>query len=368
MNIFFRVDASIEIGSGHVMRCLTLADELKSRGEKVIFITRAHKGNMGDAIKKRGYELCLLPAPADTYQIRKSDVRHAPWLGVSWEQDAKETSLMIGSSRPEWLIVDHYGIDSRWHKDLRNKGGRIMAIDDLADRKLDCDLILDQTYGRKVEEYRPWVSPYCKMMLGSSYALLRPQFAEFRHKATLKRKKFNGINRILISMGGVDVDNVTTTVLNGLLMLNWEHIPLFDVILSRHSPHLQQVIERFEKQALNISVSTDVTDMAERMLSADIAIGAGGSTSWERCCLGLPSLIITTASNQAYAVKQLQAQGSIISIGRHSEDTAEMVFNSVTKLIDDIEMWYRMVEKAFNITSGLGASLISSALDTSNTN
>lgn len=355
MRVLIRTDASIQIGSGHVMRCLTLADELKSQGAEVIFITRASPGSIPDVISKRGYELRLLPAPADTYQLKKDDVAHASWLGISWEQDAEETKLAISGSRPEWLIVDHYGIDARWHRELQNHTNQLMIIDDLADRPLDCDIVLDQTYGRQRDDYQKWVTLSCQMLLGSRYALLRPEFFELRSKAIEKRNTLHGINRILVCMGGMDVDNVSAKVLEGLAIVDWPRKPFVDLVLGGKAPHLQQAIVLSEKENdLEISVSTDVTDMAERMLAADLAIGAGGSTSWERCCLGLPALTVISAENQQMVSHALSDKGATRLLGTSRQISAGDIKKNIEQLMQKPLKLQNMSQAGFGVTDGLG--------------
>lgn len=352
--VIFRVDASTEIGTGHVMRCLTLADELKGQGTEIKFITRAHTGSMENAIKRKGYEVLFLPTPNAAYKVRQDDVGHAAWLGTSWEQDAEDTKKALNGLRPDWLIVDHYGIDARWHKALRDQVGQIMAIDDLADRSLECDIVLDQTYGRQRDDYQPWVSLSCQMLIGSRYALLRPEFFELRSRAIEKRKTFNGINRILVSMGGMDADNVTATALEGLIGVGWRHKPIINVVLGGKAPHLQKAIALAEKSDLEISFSTDVTDMAERMLVADLAIGAGGGTSWERCCLGLPALIVISAENQQIVCNALDKIGAIRLLGIGQEISTEDIKKNVELLEKNPVYLQNMSHADFGVTDGLG--------------
>lgn len=358
MKVCIRVDASLQMGSGHVMRCLTLADEIKRLGGEATFITRAHPGWMDSAIKRSGHEVVLLSAPTADYLIRQDDVTHASWLGVAWEQDAKETTQAIGTSRPDWLIVDHYSIDSRWHKELRDHVGQIMVIDDLADHQLDCDMLLDQTYGRKEEDYKQWVSSSCQMILGSHYALLRPRFAKLRPKAIEKRKKFNGINRILISMGGVDADNVTAKVLKEIAKISWKSEPIIDVVMGDKAPHLNEVIKQAEELPLEIIVSTNVFDMAERMLQADLAFGAAGATSWERCCLGLPTLVSVSAENQKMVSTVLDGVGAIRLLNDGMELCDDDIKNDVNRFTRSPSYWRNMSQAAFQVTDGLGTKRV----------
>lgn len=291
------------------MRCLTLADELKGQGLAIKFITRAHLGNMGDAIAKRGYDLCLLPAPTDAYQVRKDDVMHASWLGVSWEQDAEESRLAIGDSNPEWLIVDHYGIDARWHRKIRNHIGQIMVIDDLADRAHYCDLLLDQNLGRRMSDYTGLVSKHCKLLVGPKYALLRREFLAHREYSLVRRKKAQ-VRQLLISMGGVDEYNATGRLLELLKKCLLPVECRIIVVMGENAPWLDVVRQQADSLHWRTNVLVNISDMAQRMADSDLAIGAGGSSAWERCCLGLPSVVVPIAENQRSNCSALSRLGA----------------------------------------------------------
>jgi UDP-2,4-diacetamido-2,4,6-trideoxy-beta-L-altropyranose hydrolase len=304
-----------------------------------------------------------LRKPLITYQVMQDDVTHAPWVGVPWEQDVEETALTISAFRPDWLIVDHYGIDARWQKALRDQVGQIMAIDDLADRPLDCNLLLDQTYGRKEEDYKPWVPPGCQTLLGSQYALLQPRFAELRTRAIEKRRTFNDINRILVSMGGGDTVTAIATVLEGLSCVNWHCKPVIDVVLGHNASHIQQVVAQVESSALEIMVSADISDMAERMLVADLSIGAGGATSWERCCLGLPTLMISLAENQALIAYEVEKAGASIHLGSIGELTVKSVKSSLQMLNDNGDLMRDLASKGFQLVDGIGTKRVAQCMD-----
>ena len=250
MKIVFRVDASVEMGSGHIMRCLTLADELKQQGVDTTFITREHVGHLAETILSKGHKVTLLSAPTQNYQMHEDDVAHAHWLGDHWKQDAEDTRQAIIDSRPDWLVVDHYGIDARWHSALREKVSKILVIDDLADRQLDCDMLIDQTYGREMDAYLNKTPEDCRLFLGSRYAILKPIFSELRFKAIGKRKSFEGIKRILVSMGGMDSENDTVIVLEALAKIKWQHSIKIDVVLGSQAPHLQSVKQWVKESSL----------------------------------------------------------------------------------------------------------------------
>ena len=354
MKVIFRVDASILIGSGHVMRCLTLADELKRQGYGATFIIRNHHGHLVNMIEARGYSTVLLPLSEHTLEKREGDVAHAHWLGVPWEVDVKQTRQAIGEFKPDWLVVDHYGIDARWHLAIRDNVKRILVIDDLADRDLNCDLLLDQTYGRELTDYRNLVPSNCGMLLGSQYALLQEEFAKLRPMAIVKRKYLNHISKIFLSIGAIDHDNVTGRILDVLALVEWEKLPFIDVVLGSRAPNLSMVEKQIESHPLNVSLSVDVSDMAKRMVDADLSIGAGGTTSWERCCLGLPTILITIAENQRKIAEVLDVAGAIYYLGDQSSDFGGELVRSLNLFQDDVNLLKQMSNVCFKVSDGLG--------------
>ena len=221
MKVFFRVDASLEIGTGHLARCLTLASEICNSGNEVSFVSRSHYGGMEKKISELGYEVAFMERPEARFATNDR-VTHAGWLGVEWEQDAEETQRIIDAGKKtDWLIVDHYALDSRWHKKLRSSVKKILVIDDLADRTLDCDILLDQTFNRDISAYQNLIPNNCMALLGSQYALLRPEFGDVRNRAMISRTQTSAIRQVMVSMGGIDAGNYTQQVLEAL-----EQVPL----------------------------------------------------------------------------------------------------------------------------------------------
>lgn len=355
--IIFRVDASVRMGAGHVMRCLTLADAMQRQAE-IIFICRDLSGNMQATIEQRGYQVVLLPKPESEYIPQEEDLAHAEWLGVHWLQDAIEISEQIKNCNSEWLVVDHYSLDYRWQEKLRPLVKKIFVIDDIADRKLDCDLLLDQTFGKMESDYDSLVPKGCVKLVGAQYALLRPEFGQLRTQALDIRNKFSEIKKILVTMGGSDPDNVTSTVLKGLELISWQKKPRVDVIMGGSSPHIDTIRDIANSHNLQVSVSTNVTNMAERMLAADLAIGAGGSTSWERCCLGLPTLTTLNAVNQTGIIKHLEDFGAIISLGFYKEITPQGLSEKLNFLHNNPKILERLSTKSFEVTDGHGVGRV----------
>lgn len=299
MRVVFRADASIRIGTGHLMRCLTLADELVRQGHECQFICRSHVGHLGELISSNGFKLTMLPGADGTEMESAANekIAHADWLGVPWQQDAEQTLEVLTPLNADWLVVDHYALDARWEQQVASAVGRIMVIDDLADRHHACALLVDQNLGRAESDYEGLVRNDCIRLIGPEYALLRPEFAQFRQRS-LKRRENPEIKRILISLGGVDQTNVTGQVLAALAEMALPEEICLDIIMGASAPYLDEVQQQAAHLPYKAMVNVGVRNMAERMCMADVSIGAAGSTSWERCCLGLPAITIVLADNQ----------------------------------------------------------------------
>jgi UDP-2,4-diacetamido-2,4,6-trideoxy-beta-L-altropyranose hydrolase len=336
MKIVFRVDASLKMGIGHVMRCLTLANELQLQSHEIFFICRKLPGNLIFLIK---YPVLALPNN-DTFQ---TDDLYLNWLGSSQEQDSEQTIKVIPKNT-DLLIVDNYALDEIWHKKLRLHTKKLMVIDDLADRQFDCDMLLNQNLGAHVQYYDDKVSNNCELLLGCDYALLRPEFQLLREKALTKRKKTKEIKNILISIGGVDLSNKTYDIL--------QDIPdCFNiiVILGGQSQH-NKMITNYAKNKKNVKVMVDADNMSGLMLDADLAIGAGGSSSWERCCLGLPTLLYVLAENQRKIAENLEQLGAVKIVDNLNEN--------LQNLLNNFTFWQTMSERAQIICDGAGVKRI----------
>lgn len=236
---FFRVDASIQIGSGHVMRCLTLAKALLEHGIQCSFICREHKGHFGELIKKNGFELFLLSTEIGADLQIDSGLAHSSWLRCSIDMDAKQTRQVL-PEKVDCLVVDHYALDARWESQMRSVCQKIVVIDDLADRKHDCDVLLDQNLGTTETDYSELVPAHCIKLIGPKFALLRPEFAEWR-EYSLQRRKYPELKNILISMGGVDKDNITGKILHQLSLSLLPDESTITVVMGTTAPWLEDI-------------------------------------------------------------------------------------------------------------------------------
>lgn len=353
MLVVFRADASIQIGTGHVMRCLTLADELTRQGHECEFVCREHEGHLGDLITSKGFGLTLLAMLKDNTPHPENNGwdNYALWLGVPWQEDARQTLETIAPLKPDWLVVDHYALDAKWERTFASVVSNIMVIDDLANRAHECVLLLDQNLGREALDYDGLLAAGCQRLIGPRYALLRPEFAERREQSLMRRQQPE-LKRLLISLGGVDRTNVTGQVLEALAESTLPASTELDIIMGATAPYLDEVRQQATRLPFKAMVSVNVKDMAERMCLADLSIGAAGGTSWERGCLGLPAVLMVLAANQIAGAKALEASGAVILI-----DDAEQVGAILPAVLASLSASVRlkrMSEAAADITNGNG--------------
>ena len=347
--VAFRTDASIQIGTGHVMRCLTLADALRERGARCNFICRTHSGHLLDAIAQRGHHAVALPSSVAAPSTLPSDPAHTAWLGTDWQTDAQETLEALGAGGVDWLVVDHYALDRRCELAFRAHCQNLMVIDDLADRPHDSDVLLDQNLGRTVKDYGGLLSPHTTPFIGPQYALLRPEFAQLRSQS-LARRTHPQLRRLLITMGGVDKDNATGQVLQALTVCKLPTDLCITVVMGPHAPCLAEVKLQAPQMPWPTQVLVGVNEMAQIMADSDLCIGAAGGTSWERCCLGLPTLLLVIASNQMSGASELEKAG------------AALVFKTAPDLPQIIEMYLSSAAKAQLKSMGQAASAVSDGL------
>lgn len=353
MRFVFRVDASTEIGTGHVFRCLTLANELSRQGHECLFVCRENHGHLGHVIVNQGHDLKNLPTPTESLNQKEGLVidGYATWLGVPWQEDADQTLDVIAPLKIDWLVVDHYALHADWERKLSNAVSKIMVIDDLANRAHECALLLDQNFGREAIDYDGLLSSNCCRLIGSDYALLRPEFKNLRD-FSLERRNTDSVRRVLISFGGVDHDNVTGQIVEIIARLPFMNDLELDIVMGVNAPFSEDLRHQVSQLKIKATVSVNVVDMAKRMTVADISIGAGGGTSWERACLGLPSVVVAFAENQLEGVRALKEVGAIELIVA-SEGIAEKLPTMLERLINSncIE---QMSKAARAITDGNG--------------
>lgn len=304
------------------MRCLTLADALRERGARSTFVCRTHSGHLLDVIAHRGHHAVALPSLATTTNRISADTAHAAWLGTDWQTDAQQTREALGGDGVDWLVVDHYALDQRWEQALRPHCQNLMVIDDLADRPHDCDVLLDQNLGRSPQDYDGLLKPHTATYIGPQYALLRPEFARLRSQSLARRAKPQ-FKHLLITMGGVDKDNATGQMLQALTACHLPSDLRITVVMGPYAPCLAEVKQQAAQMPWATEVLVGVSDMAQLMADSDLCIGAAGGTSWERCCLGLPTLLLVVADNQLPGAQSLEKAGAALVVG-NAQDVSQV--------------------------------------------
>ena len=342
MKLVIRADASDTIGSGHVMRGLTLADALRQRGHEVRFVCRELRGDLIALIHACGFTVAALPALGD----------------ASLESDARQTLAAI-DGRADWVVVDHYGLDAQWERDVRAACDKVMAIDDVANRAHDCDLLLDQNLSlRPPDRYARLLARPARQLLGPSWALVRPEFAALR-ATSLNRRVSPEPRRLVVFMGGGDVLREVRMAVQGALASDvpWTGI---DVVVGRGCPG-QELIARQLADTPGALLHVQTGDMARLMCDADLALTAAGSVSWEKCCLGLPSIVVVLADNQADTAAALHASGAAVSLGRSVDLHARSSIDALESLGSDA--LHAMSMAASRICDGEGAVRVAAELE-----
>ncbi len=300
--VAIRADASVWIGTGHVMRCATLAENLIAAGIKVHFLCREMPGDRCGWLESKGISVHRLTG-VDRPLMVGSISQHQSWLGVSLQQEISESCEKLAEIGPiDWLVVDHYGLDIEWERAMRPYSCRIFVIDDLADRNHDADLLLDQNlFTNPANRYAERVTTSCRLMLGPRYALLQPAYHDLRPR--IPPRKGTPL-RLLIFFGGADSADLTYSVLRMLKDLVGRDCEI-DAVVGASNQSLNR-IEVLAREMSGVVVHQDVPSLAPLIARADLAIGAAGATTWERCSLGLPSAVITVADNQVPIARELQ--------------------------------------------------------------
>mgnify|MGYP000998975562 CR=1 FL=1 len=329
--VAIRVDSSEQIGSGHLMRCLTLAERLRKDGADVHFISRDLAGSLHRLVEEHGFPLHLLPQHEEDPNL----TGYAAWLTVSQEVDAEETGEILSRMQPvNRLIVDSYALDAVWEQRLRPLVREIFVIDDLANRPHDCDVLLDQNYYREMRHrYDGLVPPACMLLLGPSHTLLRGEFYAAREKIGVR----DGVlRRILVFYGGSDVTRETEKAIRALVQLQLSSVAV-DVVVGGSNPR-RASIETLCAAYDFLHYHCQVSNMAELMANADLCLGAGGTTTWERCFLGLPAIVTAVAENQIQICEDCAEVGYICYLGRWDEVTEADIVKSVHKFMKALDL------------------------------
>ncbi len=334
MLIAFRADASSQIGAGHIMRCLSLAQGLKEKGGNCLFITRDYPGNLIKHVREMKFTVEIIPSDADLLQ------------------DQKLTAEFCQQHLVDGIVTDSYQLSEGYLETLKIKTGFLISIDDLAQSRFPSDILLNQNLGVTEEDYQNKTALETKLLLGPRYLLLRP---EFREKRQSIQDTAPVAKRVLVTMGGGDPHNQTLKVLKGLEGVSDLKIKAVTGAGYQYRDELKDFIECSESE---VELIEDCRHMSELMIWADIAVSAGGATCWELACLGVPCLAITLAENQNVVVEELRIKGGLQSLGWYEDVTEENIRDSLEKLRPDHQKRYEMSERGKILVDGRGVERV----------
>jgi len=352
-SVAIRVDSGTHIGGGHLLRCLTLADELRRLGASVCFVSREHPGHLLARVEDHGYTVHRLPTvPLDASQCADQ----VAWLGVPQARDATETLAVLRGQHIDWLVVDHYAIDAEWERLVADSvSGGVMVIDDLADRAHDAVLLLDQNYfgSETACRYNQRVPVDCDQLLGPRYALLQPHYSQLRQSL---RPRSGAVERILVYFGMHDPTRATLKVLEALTPP--EFFPIAIDVVVGNDPGLLAEVRSAAHARPGIAVHEALPSLVELLASADLAIGAGGATTWERACLGVPTIVATIADNQVGLASSLAAGAFIALVGRSVSMSTYAWYVVLRQLIRDPARMAALGDRSLELTDGHGAARV----------
>jgi UDP-2,4-diacetamido-2,4,6-trideoxy-beta-L-altropyranose hydrolase len=335
-DVLLRADASADIGTGHVVRCRTLGEELRRRGWSVALATRNLPDGLGDSIRSSGISIVDLP----------------PLMSIADEPAFLGERFKSGVAL---VVVDHYGIGADWHREASRWATRIMAIDDLATEPHRVDLLLNQNLGAREERYRGLVAATTRVLCGPRFALVRPEFGAARR---VGRTRSGAIDRLVIFMSGADRTDVTRRAAGAAAAAA---IPA-DVVVGAAYPSLAALRPWIDHQPL-LRLHVNVPSLAPLMQEADLAIGAPGSASWERCTLGLPALLVTLADNQLEAARLLAESGAVVSLGWHDAVSTADLEMALLDLRASPDRVRAMGRAAARIADGLGTGRVAGEIE-----
>ena len=365
LNIAIRVDANDQIGGGHFKRCLSLAEELKLRGHKILIISASLPMKFCQTLKDLSLSYKLLdPFGQNKRQCEiQANSEYGKWLSMPINLDAKKTNMLLKSFNPHWVIFDNYALDFQWVKQVKKNIARIpfLAIDDLDNRYLGADIILDQT--SLIKRKKKYIS--LTTLVGPSFTLLAKSYYELREKSILERarrlndkstfRKFS----ILISVGMYDPKRILPNLLETIAIIDNVQIEVTTSSDSQTISEIKQIMERYP----NISLHLDRIDISFLMANADLCIGASGMSVWERSCLALPTITIALVKNQRMLAKELKRIKAAKVMTLTQIRNKKYLFNEVKSLINSRKGLRELSRNSQNLCDGLGVQRVAAILE-----
>jgi UDP-2,4-diacetamido-2,4,6-trideoxy-beta-L-altropyranose hydrolase len=352
--VVFRVDGSYAIGLGHVKRCLALAHALRELGARVVFVSRPLDAAFDSLWASSDVPLLRLPkvdTSNESHPTMPDDSLHTNWLGVDWRQDARETIECLRNIRADWLVVDHYALDARWHEFVKQAlGVKLLAIDDLANRKLAADVLVDQNWAQDYsKKYATYLSRNTRRLLGPRYALLSKAYRDAPRNMLNQTVKSIGI-----FMGGTDVGNASAQALKACRSAKFTGV--VEIVTTNANPQLHALAQTCALDA-QAKLTVDELNLIDFLSRHGLYIGAGGGATWERCCLAVPTIALALADNQVAVVEELNNLGALLAARFSSENTNRLpsLEHAISQLLSDLSKRHSLAKLAGTLVDGYGA-------------
>lgn len=359
LKICFRVDSSFEIGSGHTMRCITLALTLqKQYNADCYFITRPLDGNMDAAIRQNGFRVLSLRVTRDvSYGDHPNAPKHAFWLNANWELDAELTRSYLCEIDADILIVDHYALDKEWERLLAElKNLEIVILDDLADRPHIGQLLVDYTVNRKNNDYSELVNKNCKLLTGFRYVILRDEFSHGRKRPNVAS---GSKTNIFVNMGGVDSNNQTQNLMEALSAIGDRDDIKFLIVTGSQYRYSLALAEYMKDNFVDYEIFKNVKNICQIMRSSDLAISAMGSTTWELMSQGVPCLLLPIAENQERHLREIERNNFAEVI---IDASKSRIVEKTKYFIQNVTRRRFLSAKSFKTIDAKGATRVANAL------
>lgn len=341
--LLIRADADTRIGVGHFMRCLALAQAWLRQGAGVAILSNCQ----GDALPRRATSAGIKFVPLEKSHPHSSDI--------------DMTLAQLKRLDNPWLVIDGYQFDPAYHQSIRTAGFRLLVIDDAAHLPYyHADVLLNQNSGAERLAYH--CDPDTSLLLGSQYALLRPEFLPKRgwHKDIPRTA-----SKVLITMGGSDPNNVTMKVIQALQQVDIPNLEA-TVVVGPANPNLETLHQAVQNSTHDLRLLTDVPDMAELMSWADVAVSAGGSTCWELAFMGLPSLLLVLSDNQEVVATGMSNGGAAQNLGDGHQISVADLKDALAKITRDGTLRQQMSLRGRVLVDGAGTERICEAMATHN--
>lgn len=338
--LLIRADATAAIGTGHVMRCLALAQAWQDAGGRAVFVMAEATPSVEERLRSEGVDVVRLSDPAGT------------------EGDSLQTARLAVTHGAEWVVVDGYHFGAEYQLALKKAGCKVLFVDDNGHAAhYSADLVMNQNAYANEDLYRNRESE-TELLLGLQYAMLRREFRRWREQ---RRDDPEVGSKVLVTLGGSDAANLTVRVIQALEQLELATIEA-TIVAGGSNPHTRELEMAVSKSKVRLRLLRNVTSMPELMAWADVAVSAAGTTMLELAFIGVPTILVTVADNQRSNARACEKLGLAQDLGDLAHVSAVQLAAAVRELIVEPQRRLRMTRNGRAIVDGLGAERVAARL------